>query len=990
MHMRIALFGVVAFCLTLGVAPPAAPAAVLQEAVLQENAQQAPRAKRGEVPDSAWVQAQLAQLTLEEKVAQLFTPWVTGYFQSADDASYQQLVRLVEDVGVGGLIFGRGDPLAQAVLVNDLQRRAAVPLLVAQDMEWGAGMRVERATSFPQAMALGATRDPDLAWAVGWSTAEEARAIGTGQVYAPTADVNNNPDNPIINVRSFGERPALVAEMAAAFVRGVQSGGAISTVKHFPGHGDTATDSHLGLPVLPFGRARLDALELVPFRAAIAAGVKSVMTGHLALPALEPDSTVPATLSPRVTQELLRGDLGFDGLVVTDALDMSGVTGHFGVGEAAVRALEAGADVLLMSTDIPAAQAAVLRALEEGRLSETRINASVRRILESKQWLGLHQRHLVDLQAVAEHVGTRPHAVLRDHVARQSLTLLRSEDDLLPLTPPARPRVLSITLSDSGDPDAGATFNNQLRRAAQTDALTLRRLPTDASPDEIDALVEEAAGYDVVLVPAFIRVRAWSGQLSLSEAQQQLLGTLVRGEAPVALVAFGNPYMARALPAQPAAYLTAYGSDAAAQRAAVEALFGQSGTPGRLPVTIPGTYAYGDGLMLEQTAPRVDVPEAAGMDSRRLVRVDSLLEAAVAERAFPGAAVAVGYGDVMTKLSGTGYHTYEMETPVTPQSVFDLASLTKIVAVTTAAMQLYEDGRLALNAPVADYLPAFAQNGKQAVTIRQLLAHSAGLAPYRRFDQMGLATRAEAVSAIMAEELQYEPGTDAQYSGLGIITLSLIIEKITGQPLDAYAEAHIFEPLGMTRTGFRPVGQPDSSVVPTADAGRTYYGEVHDPAARFMGGTSGNAGLFSTAEDLSKFAYMLTHGGRIYGQQFLKEETIDLFTTRAGPDGSTRALGWDTKSQDGYSTAGRLFGPRSFGHTGFTGTSLWIDPDRQLFALLLASRVYPSGGTEASSAKMRAVRPAFADLVVKAIVAPPAPLLPEKLRLERAAQQAAR
>ena len=987
MHTRTVLFGIAAFCLTLGITPPAAPAALLQEAIPKGNAQQAQRAARSAVPDTAWAQTQLAQLTLEEKVAQLFTPWVTGHFQSADDASYQQLVRLVEDVGVGGLIFGRGDPLAQAVLVNDLQGRAKVPLLVAQDMEWGAGMRVERATSFPRAMALGATRDPDLAWAVGWATAEEARAIGTGQVYAPTADVNNNPDNPIINVRSFGERPALVAEMAAAFVRGVQSGGALATAKHFPGHGDTATDSHLDLPVLPFSRARLDTLELVPFRAALAAGVKSVMTGHLALPALEPDSTVPATLSPRVTQALLRGDLGFDGLVVTDALDMSGVTGHFGVGEVAVRALEAGADVLLMSTDIPAAQAAVLRAVKDGRLSEARIDASVQRVLESKQWLGLHERRRVDVQAVAEHVGTRLHAVLRDHAARQSLTLLRNEDDLLPLTPPARPRVLSITLSDSGDPDAGAAFSSQLRRTAQADALTLRRLPTDASPAEIDALVQEAAGYDVVLVPAFIRVRAWSGRLSLSEAQQQLLGALVRSETPVALVAFGNPYMARALPAQPAAYLTAYGADAAAQRAAAEALFGQSGTPGRLPVTIPDHYAYGDGLTLEQTAPRVDVPEAASMDSRDLARVDSLLEAAVAERAFPGAAVAVGYGDVVTKLSGTGYHTYEMETPVTPQARFDLASLTKVVATTTAAMQLYEDGRLDLDAAVSSYLPDFAQNGKQDVTIRQLLTHSAGLAPYRRFDQMGLTTRAEAIDAIMAEELQYAPGTDAQYSGLGIITLSLVIEKLTGQPLDAYAEQHIFEPLGMTRTGFRPAGQPDSSVVPTADAERTYYGEVHDPVARFMGGTSANAGLFSTAEDLSKFAYMLTHGGRIYGRQFLKEETIDLFTTRAaGPDGSTRALGWDTKSQDGYSSAGRLFGPRSFGHTGFTGTSLWIDPDQQLFALLLASRVYPSGGTETSSAKMRAVRPAFADLVVEAIVASPAPLLPEKLQLQQAAR----
>ena len=330
-----------------------------------------------------WAEQQLAQMTLEEKVSQLFSVWASGYFQNAEEKSYWELVDLVEKFQVGGVIFGRGNLMAQATLTNDLQQRAPRPLLISQDMEWGPGMRLDEASTFPPAMAIGATRNPEYAYLAGYATAREARTLGAHQVYAPVADVNNNPENPVINIRSFGAQPDLVAQMAADAVRGLQIGGAIATVKHFPGHGDTDTDSHLDLPVIPFDRARLDTLELIPFRAAIQAGVESVMTAHLAFPALESDSTVPGTLSPTITTGLLREDMGYDGLVVTDALDMQGVTKNFGVGETAVRVLEAGADMLLMSEDPYVARKAILDAIASGRLTEARIDQSVRRILIS-------------------------------------------------------------------------------------------------------------------------------------------------------------------------------------------------------------------------------------------------------------------------------------------------------------------------------------------------------------------------------------------------------------------------------------------------------------------------------------------------------------------------------------------------------------------------------------------------------------------------------
>lgn len=368
--------------------------------------------------------------------------------------------------------------------------------------------------------------------------------------------------------------------------------------------------------------------------------------------------------------------------------------------------------------------------------------------------------------------------------------------------------------------------------------------------------------------------------------------------------------------------------------------------------------------------PQMDPVAAEGTSGYQLAAVDSLLEAGITTRVFPGAALVVGQGDRILKMQGYGHFTYESEVRVTPQSRFDLASLTKVVATTTVAMLLYEQGRLDLDAPVVRYLPAFGQNGKQHVTIRHLLTHSAGFIPFRPFHQLGLTTRSQVIDAIMQESLQYAPGTQSRYSDFSMITLALVLEKITGQDFATFARKAVFEPLGMRQTGFRRAGEPDPTVVPTEyDQGfrkRLIQGEVHDETAWILGGTSGHAGLFSTAEDLSRFALMMVHEGRVGDRVFLKPETIRLFTTRVSPDPEqTRALGWDTKSPEN-SSAGQYFGPRSYGHTGFTGTSIWIDPDTRLFVILLSNRVYPTR----DNPRIVSLRPQLADLVYQALVVP--------------------
>jgi beta-glucosidase-like glycosyl hydrolase/CubicO group peptidase (beta-lactamase class C family) len=945
----------------------------------------------------SWAERQFQSLSLDEKIAQLFIIRLDGYFQNANSPSYRETVDLVDSFGAGGMMFGPGTPMTQVTMANDLQRTAERPLLVSQDTEWGVGMRIDEATTFPPAMALGATRDPSLTYRVGYATAREARALGVHQIYAPVADVNNNPRNPIINIRSFGEKPSLVGTMASAFTQGTQAGGALATVKHFPGHGDTDVDSHIALPVLRFDRARLDSLELAPFRQTLDAGVASVMTGHLALPELTSDSRIPASLSPNVTTDLLRRELGFDGLVVTDALNMDAVRREFGVGETAVRVLESGADLILMSTNPWAAHDAIRTAVDSGRIDTARINESVRRLLQAKEELGLHERaapqaaatdsqssetdqanpssqigRFVSLDTTRHVVDQRSHEVLANTAARQSLTLLSNRNDLLPLTPPERYKTLVVKLSDSEYPGTGRSFVQALDDHPAIDSLGVRRLDPRSDTTDVNDHLEAADDYDVVVVPSFLRVRAWSGSIGFNDMHQTFLDRLVADGPPTILTAFGNPYAPSGLDPQPDAVLAAYGSDEVSQRAAAQALTGAAGTPGRLPVTIPDLAEVGDGHTLEAVSPRVGLPESVGMNGRRMAAVDSILRRSMLDDAFPGAAVAVGRGDVITKLEGHGYYTYDQKKPVQVDSQYDLASLTKVVATTTAAMLLVERDSIALDAAVSNYLPEFGQNDKGAVTVRQLLTHSSGLKPYLGPDERG-PTREAVLDTVMAQPLSYSPGTKSEYSGLNFLTLMHIVETVTGQSFDAFCEENIFDPLGMDQTGFYSIDRTASWAVPTSDtAGTHYQGSVHDPMARDMGGVSGNAGLFSTARDLARFAYMLTHDGRIDGRQFLKSETIETFTSKADVPSSTRALGWDTKSPEGYSSAGDHFNVSSFGHTGYTGTSMWIDPSEDLFVILLTNRVYPND----TDRQIQRVRPSVANEVHEAIVGPPQPLLP--------------
>lgn len=562
-------------------------------------------AEREPQPEEPWAERVLARLTLREKVGQMVMPWVLGDYSPENSPQSERLRDYVEHHRVGGIIMSVGSPTEVAAKLNLLQRRAEVPLLVAADLEFGTGYRISGgvfvpngialggATLFPTQMALGATGDPGFAYEQGRITAREARAVGIHVAFAPILDVNNNPDNPIINIRSYGEDPELVAAMGAAFVRGAHDYGLVATGKHFPGHGDTGVDSHLELPVIMVDRGRMNDVELLPFRAAIEAGLGAVMSAHIAVPKLTRGEVVPSTLSRRILTDLLRDDLEFRGLVFTDALDMYAIDRRFERREAAIRAVEAGADILLMPPDVPLVIEGVVGAVASGRISEERIDHSVLRILRVKERLALHRDREVDLTAIPSVVGIPEHVAMAQRAADRSITLLRDEDGVLPLGLPANASVLSVTYRRPADLLAGRTFHGELRTAYPR----LREVTVgpDTPPEVYGRLLVDARRADLVIVSPYVVAVAYSGSVAVAEEFAKFVTALASSGVRHVVVSFGNPYLLREFP-QAKAYLLAWSPSEASQRAAARALLGRIPITGRTPTRIPPSFQIGDGI----------------------------------------------------------------------------------------------------------------------------------------------------------------------------------------------------------------------------------------------------------------------------------------------------------------------------------------------------------------------------------------------------------
>ena len=859
--------------------------------------------------------ARLDTMSVEAKVGQLVAV-------RADAADVAVLARAGR---VGRVVVAERDLGRHLDAVRAWQDAAPVPVLVATEAGGAVGLGLRGTPRFPAPLAHGAARRPDLTYMTGKALAEAARAVG---VQAPGTPLG-------AGASAFGDGSADRSALGVALARGLRDGEALPSAR--------VLESDLS-----GGRAGdLDAL--------VGAGLMEVR--------LEPaPRSTRATLAATVRD--LRDAHAFNGLVVVD------VEGRDSL---ALAALAAGADQVLTARPAPLARdlAAAARA---GRLDRARLDDVAGRVLRAKAWAGLAPappaRRSGEGGAVAVRVSPwRPPSasllhragLLEGEVARRAVTVVQDEGGAVPLVGAPR-RVVAVTL-DPGAGDGARPFADALADAAPLAAT--HRLGLGAPAASYDAAVADARAADLVVLAAFA-----DGD-DLPARHRALAADLLRGGAPVVVVAFGTPRALVGL-SRPAALVAAWGADAAAQQAAVEALVGEAAVEGRLPMSVAGLYASGDGARLRQQRLRPGSPEEAGLDAQAGERIDRVVSAAVRSGAFPGGAVAVGRDGVLVRLRGYGRLT-PGGADATAQTPYDLASLTKVVGTTAAVMRLVEAGRLDLDARVSRYVPAFRPEGGERVTVRQLLTHSAGQRPFYPFYARDILDREGALRFVYTDTLTYRPGSKSVYSDFDMIVLGEVIEAVTGEPLDRHLRDTLFAPLGMDHTGFRRSGTVDRTAAPTERdrtwRGRTLQGEVHDEAASVMGGVAGHAGLFSTAEDLATFGFLLANGGEAGGTRLFRRTTLDAFTERVPLRGTyPMGLGWMVRPEGGgYSSSGSRFGPRSFGHTGFTGTSIWVDPDQDLFVVLLTNRVHPTRRTRG----IATARADLADAVAGAIATPP-------------------
>lgn len=936
----------------------------------------------GNRPCEQWVDSVMRRMSLKERIGQLFIYTLAPQTHAANKTL---LRRVVQEYKVGGLLFSGGQVADQVMLTNEAQQLAEVPLLITFDGEWGLSMRLKNTVVYPRNMVLGCITHDSLLYEYGREVARQCREIGVQVNFAPVADVNINPKNPVINTRSFGEDPVEVARKVVAYSRGLEAGHVLSVCKHFPGHGDTNVDSHKALPRLNFTRARLDSIELVPFCRAIRAGLGGMMVGHLEVPSLEPRPGVPASLSRQVITDVLAGELGFKGLTFTDALAMRGVAGQ--QGSVCLRALQAGNDLLLVPRSLSGELDAVLAAVRKGELPEAEINRRCRKVLTFKYALGLTRKPHVRLSGLEQRLNTPYARELSRQLRLSAITVAGSGRQLLPLgTTSGRVAVLHV-----GDPAAMQPFMKELSRTVTPVAFRLTKGMTGA---ELQALQKKLAGYSRLLVCINER----------HLADYRTFFTRYLPDMPACYVLFvSGQQVPRRLGPAPDVLVLAHEAGEAVQCRVAAILTGKAGADGRLSAAVGDWFPAGAGRVIAAPAEPYYFLEENGVNADRLAAIDCIAEEGIRQGAYPGCQIVVlkdGH-EIYSKAFGT--HCGVDSARVSVTDVYDIASLTKTSATLLAVMKLYDKGRLSLTDRVSDYLPFLMDTDKRNITVRQLLLHESGLPSTILFYRAaidgdsyegtlfrgkqdvqhsvrigsrtwanpdfayveGLASPVFTDSCTwqLADSLWLNPAFKQRYlqqiaeapllsrryrySCVGFILLQQLVEARAGMPLDEFLEREFYQPMGLTHTCFRPLQHlPRHVIVPSSVdpflRKDTLQGFVHDESAAFQGGVSGNAGLFSNAREQALLYQMLLNGGELNGHRYLSVETCRVFTTTLSRI-SRRGLGFDKpdKRNPRRSPCCEEAPASVYGHTGFTGTCAWVDPEHRLVYVFLSNRIFP-------------------------------------------------
>jgi len=919
-----------------------------------------------------WVDSLMQKLTLEQKIGQLFM--VQAYSNEKNQCT-DEVLTLINQFQVGGVIFMQGGPVAQAKICNKLQEASNIPLLMAIDAESGLSFRLDSTLNYPFQMALGAIAEDSLIYRMGYEIGEQCRLVGIHMNMAPVCDINVNPENPVINYRSFGEDKLKVAWKSWLYTKGMMDAGIIATAKHFPGHGDTQTDSHLNMPIINQTKNQLDSLEIYPFAYLINRGISAVMTAHLQVPALEPDSKIPATLSSGVIQNKLKKDLGFKGLIITDAMNMKGVSNLYSSAQSTVKALKAGNDMLEIVPKLDKAIDAVKLAVNSGELSLDEIDEKCRKILAIKKWLGLDHRKSIETTNLYQKLNSSKYELTKRLLQEKSLTVLENKQNIIPIQRLDTLRIASLMIgSEQKEP-----FQEMIGNYTNIDHFNVSKTPSDA---EIKSLLNQLSSYNLLIVGITGLKLYPSRQYSISDQQIKLVEKL-KGLNTI-ICFFGNPYAMKYFNSleESRSLIVAYKDDKDAQELTAQLIFGATSATGRLPVSINKQYQFNSGINVNSIKRlKYTLPEEVNISSEYLnSKIDSIAELGISKKAFPGCQVLIAKEGKIILNKSYGYFTYEKENPVQNDDLYDLASITKVSAALPVIMKLYDEKRINLDQPFANYFSEFKNTNKSAITFRDILTHQArlqGSIPFWLEPGKSTKLRTGVFQSQPSDKYQirvssgiYERNdfknqifTDIaksplwnqkefHYSDLGFSLIPTVSERLTGKAFQDYLNHELYKPLGLVSTCFNPNERiPIDQVVPTENdltfRKEQLQGYVHDELSAMLGGISGNAGLFSTANDLAKIMQMYLQSGFYGGKQFISTATMNEFTKVQFPlTRNRRALGFD-KPNPGIIGLKNKFpatdaSPESYGHTGFTGTFTWVDPKNQLLFIFLSNRVYPT------------------------------------------------
>ena len=932
--------------------------------ILCINAQKSPLVTSDSIAQKKWVDSRYEALSLDEKLGQLFMVMVAS---DQSKASTDNIKSLIEKQKIGGVIFSTGGPVRQAKLTNEYQSASKTPLLIGMDAEWGLAMRLDSTYAFPWNMTLGAIGDSSIVEKVGHRIGEHAKRLGVHINFAPDIDINTNPLNPIIGNRSFGEDRENVAKNGIAFMKGMERAGVLSSGKHFPGHGDTATDSHHALPMINFSEARLDSVELYPFRKLIDAGLSSVMVAHLEVPALELKKELPSSLSEQIISGLLKEQMCFQGLVFTDALNMKGVTDHGKDGDAELAAFIAGNDILLMPKDVEKAKEKLLKAIKKGKISEERLAASVKKILMAKYKVGLHHYQPVDLEHLYEDLNSRKDDLIYEEAIENALTVVKNNFYLMGIKRLENKKIAYVKFGDAdSDP-----FVEELNKYAKV---------TQVNGQDIETLKKKLEDYNLVIIGHHKSNESPWKPFKFTKKELQWLKEIgEQRSSNLILSVFAKPYALLDVDSFKSidGVVVAYQNSDLAQRKAAQLIFGAIPANGKLPVTAHQDFPVNTQIRLKsELRLGYSFPERVGFNASKLAEVDTLVKHGLDSLMFPGAQVLIARKGKVVYNKGFGKPTYDSKDSITPDYIYDLASITKILGTLPIVMKMEEEGQIALDDTFQDLIPEYAHSELKNVTVLKALSHYGRLPAWIAFyvdtldknrkpsKEFYRPAPTDGFSIKVTDKLYL---TDAykdsiydrigrqdlksnryRYSDVAYYVMKEYIEKTEKEPLDKLANEFLYAPIGAFHTSYNPLDKfPKNKIVPSEVDKyyryETVQGYVHDMGAAMQGGVGGHAGLFSNAEDVAKIMQMYLQDGFYGGTRFLDSRTIKKFNTCYFCDKNVRrGVGFDKPQLEDKGPTCGCVSRKSFGHSGFTGTYTWADPEEEIVYVFLSNRTYPS------------------------------------------------